>query len=269
MITTLIKTKLAVQASILAAGFLLMGASDLAHKGWKFIKWQIKSTVLDKTLSDFQRHRYEKDATRLALRLMSEDQPYDQLEAEVPQEMVSSILNALMQIHHSELEAAKTVTQIHKLHTFPIPSVDHFFVVYQRDAPWSMPLRLGDNTTDSPEINAILKQYGLVIDKHLEWDERKNSFHVKAKKSLNIAAIAKKFSGVEGVVLVDLLMPEGDGNDIELKRLEDRWEFDYKVKFGGCISGCKRQHIWTFQVTDNDEVYFVKESGDTLPDWMK
>lgn len=269
MITTLIKTKVALKMGIVATGFLLMGFSDLAYEGWDFLKLRMKSTTLDKTLSDFQRHKYEKDATRLALRLISNNQEYDQLDAEVPQEMVSSILNALIQIHNSDLEEAKTVTQIHKLHTFPVPSVDHFFVVYQRNAPWATPLRLGETTTDSPEINSILSEYGLVIDKHLEWDEEKNSFHVKAKKSLNIAAIASQFSEVKGVVLIDLLMPDGDGNDIEAKRLEDRWEFDYKVKFGGCISGCKNQHTWTFQVTENDQVKFISESGDDLPDWMR
>jgi len=220
-------------------------------------------------LSEHLQKKYQKDATRLALRLISQDKEYHKLDVEVPDHAVQPIFNALISIHNSDLKAAKTVTRIHKLHTFPVPSVDHFFVVYKRSAKWAIPLRMGDNTTDSEEINQLLQHYGLVIDKHVEWDEEKNSFHVKATKSLNIAAIAKEFSAIEGVVLVDLLMPAGDGNDIEVKQLEDVLEVNYLIKFGSCISGCKNQRVWTFRVDRQNKVSFVGESGDELPVWMK
>jgi len=269
MTNTLFKSRFLGVALLFATTFVLMGFNTLAHRGWQFSNLSVSISEIGKKLSDYKKQKYRKDATRLALRLISDNREYHNLEVEVPEQKVTSIYEALVTIHQSELEAAKTVTKIHKLHTFPIPSVDHFFVVYDRSSKWAIPLRLGDMTTDNEKINSLMKDYGLVIDKHVEWDENKNSFHVKATRSLNIAAVAKEFSKVEGVVLTDLLTPDGDGNDIEIQRLKNAWELKFLIKFGSCITGCKNQHAWTFQVTDQNEVTFINESGDELPDWMK
>ncbi len=252
-----IKSKL---SCLIAAAMMLMSFSDSGGGNGDH-------TQGDK-LTTYKQNKYKKDATRLALRLVSNDGDYHALNAEAPKEMVSSIYNALVAIHQSEHPMAKLVTRTHKLHTFPKPSVDRFFVVYKREAPWAKPLRLGDTSTDSEEINSLLDQYGLVIDKHVDWDEEHNSFNVKAKESLNIAPIANAFSSVEEIVLVDLLMPNGDGNDIEIVKLDNGWELKYMVKFDSCISGCKKKHIWTFKVIDGKQVIFVGESGDELPAWM-
>ena len=219
-------------------------------------------------LSAYKKSKYLKDATRLALRLQSANGDYSRLRAEAPKEMVTSIYDALVAVHNSDHEKARLVTATHKLHTFPIPNVDQFFIVYKRTAEWAMPLRLGDNTTDSDLINNLLDRYGLIIDKNVEWDEEHNSFNVRAKKSLNLAPVAQAFSNIDGIVLVDLLMPEGDGNDIELKKLANGWELSYLVKFDSCISGCKKKHVWKFRVDNSNKVTFVEEIGDELPDWM-
>ena len=219
-------------------------------------------------VSKYKQKKYKKDATRLALRLVSEDNDYKAIQADAPEQMVNSIYNALIAVHKSEHAKAQQVTQTHKLHTFPVPSVDRFFVVYKRDAVWAKPLRLGDTTTDSEEINQLLSKYGLVIDKHVDWDEEHNSFNVRAQESLNIAPVASAFSQIDGIVLVDLLMPSGDGNDIEVKKIDNGWEINYMVKFESCITGCKKKHIWTFNVKNSNKVTFVGESGDDLPEWM-
>lgn len=220
------------------------------------------------TLSNYKQSKYKKDATRLALRLAAADAAYTDLEVKVPKQTVESIYEALVAVHTSGLKPANVVTEMHKLHTFPVPSVDNFFVVYKRNSSWAMPLRLGDNSTDSEEINHLLEQYGLEIDRHVEWDEEHNSFNVRAKESINIAPIAKAFSAIDGIVLVDLLKPEGDGNDIEAKKTSKGWELSYMIKFDSCISGCKKRHTWTFEVDNNNKVNFLGEAGDTLPEWM-
>jgi len=268
MTNLLLKYKPISLAFMLAFAFVLMGFNTLANRGWSLGNLTFNNSS-DKKLSENKKQKYRKDATRLALRLISDNGEYYDLEAKVPEQEVSSIYNALVSIHESDLAEAKVVTRMHKLHTFPVPSVDQFFVVYDRTAEWAIPLRLGDMSTDSEEINNLIAEYGLVIDKHVEWDEQKNSFHIKATRSLNIAAIAKEFSKVEGVVLTDLLMPDGDGNDIEVEQVGNNLEIRFLVKFGSCITGCKSQHIWTFQVSDQNEVSFINESGDELPDWMK
>lgn len=222
----------------------------------------------DSILSTYEQLKYKKDATRLALRLLSTNKDYIDIKAEVPNDMVSSIYSALVAVHTSELPKAAEVTETHNLHTFPMPSIDHFFVIYEKTASWCQPLRLGGNTTDNEAINELLKTYDLEIDQHMEWDEGHNSFNVRARHSLNIAPVAQLFSMMENVLLVDLLVPDGDGNDIEIKEIEGGWELNYIVKFDTCITGCKQRHIWTFEVREGNTT-FVKEWGDDLPKWMK
>jgi len=224
---------------------------------------------LEQELSDYKKNQYQKDATRLALRLQSDNHNFIELKAEAPQDLVKSIYEALVAVHLSDIEIAKEVTRVHKLHTFPVPSVDRFFVVYKRSAAWATPLRLGDNVTDNDRINELSKKYDLVIDNHVDWDDDHNSFNIRAESSLNIAPIAKDFSEIDDVVLVDLLMPDGDGNDISIKQIATGWEINYMVKFESCISGCKKRHVWTFEVSNGKNVSFKGESGDELPAWMK
>lgn len=219
-------------------------------------------------LSAYKARKYRVDATRLALRMVSEDADYDKAEAELPDDLVESIFHALRAVHLSNLDEAALVTRTHRLHTFPVPNVDRFFVVYKRDIPWAVPLRMGDFTTDNEEINNLCEKFGLIIENNVEWDEDHNSFHIRAERSLNISPIARAFMGIEGITLVDMLTPNGDGNDIELKETHQGWELKYIVKFGACITGCKNQHAWSFSVSNTGNVEFVEESGDALPDWM-
>jgi len=221
------------------------------------------------TLSNYQKSQYKKDAARLALRMLANQKGnFENLEAEVPKDLQESIYESLIAVHQSGLPEAKVVTKKHKLHTFPTPTVDRMVVVYKRDAPWATPLRLGDDVTDSEEINALSKKFNLKIDHHVEWDEEHNSFNMRAKDALNIAKVAKDLSSVESIALVDMMEPNGDGNDIELKKIEGGWEINYVIKFDGCISGCKKRHSWTFEVK-NGTVKFTGEAGDELPKWMK
>lgn len=219
-------------------------------------------------LSSHQKNQYKKDATRLALRQLATGNNFEGLDAEVPKEMVESIYSSLIAIHTSGLPEAKVVTSEHKLHTFPTPTVDRLVVIYKRDATWATPLRLGDDVTDNDKINELSEKFKLKIDRHVEWDEEHFSFNMRAEESLNIAPLAKDLSTVESVTLVDMMEPNGDGNDIEIKKLTNGWEINYVVKFDGCISGCKKRHTWTFEVI-NGKVNFKGESGDELPKWMR
>ena len=214
-----------------------------------------------KGLSNHQKNQYKKDATRLALRQLVGGNSFENLDAEVPKEMVESIYSSLIAIHTSGLPEAEIVTTQHKLHTFPTPTVDRLIVIYKRDATWAIPLRLGDDVTDNDKINELSEKFKLKIDRHVEWDEEHFSFNMRAEESLNLAPLAKDLSTVESVTLVDMMEPNGDGNDIELKKLENGWEINYIIKFDRCISGCKKRHTWSFEVI-NGKVNFKEESGE-------
>ena len=252
--------------TIVVSTLLFVGLATLSS----FSSYSITIGGLEGSLTNVKKSKYRKDATRLALRLISKNKEYQNLEAKVPDQLVTSIYNALIAVHSSTIEKAIEVTQLHKLHTFPVPSVDNFLVVYRRDADWAKPLRLGDLSTTNPTINTLCEQYSLKISSNVEWDDEHNSISVRADESLNIAPIANDFKSVEGISEVDMLVPNGDGNDIEIFEKDNKWEIHYIIKFDNCFSGCKQRHSWVFEVDKaNSGVNFVQEAGNELPEWMK
>ena len=226
-------------------------------------------THTESTVSKYIQKKYYKDAVRLALRLNADNKNYNALDTEIPTEQVESIYQSLLAIHQSSAPNASVVTQLHKVHTFPTPSVDRFYLVYEKKASWAKPLRLGATETGSEKINKLLKKYGLVIDRNSEWDEEHNSLYIRATEPLNITPLANDFKKIDGVVLVDLLQPEGDGNDIEIEATENGWSIDYIIKFDSCINECQKRHYWTFEVNQQGDVIFIGEFGDDLPEWMQ
>ena len=247
--------------------FLILGA--IALVGFTFANAPtVKEAKSASSLSKYKEKKYKKDASRLALRLLNVEGNYKSVRPNLPEDLVQSIYNALVAIHTSKSVYAEAVTSAHKLHTFPSPNVDRFFVIYRRDAAWAMPLRLGGNETTNEQINSLCKEFGLVIESNVEWDEEHNSFYIRAKNALNIAPIADLFLNIQGIEKVDLLEPSGDGNDIVINQLADGWQLSYLVKFDSCITGCKKKHSWEFKVNTDGEVAFLGETGDELPAWM-
>ncbi len=228
--------------------------------------WNLSKETL---VSKLKNERYQRDATRLALRLLSSQKDYQSIEVEVPYELVNSIYDALLAIDNSDLKESRLVTDLHKLHTFPVPSVDNFLVIYERNSDWATPLRLGDCSTTNPEINKLCAMYSLEINNNIEWDDEHNSFNVRAARGLNLMPIASSFTQIEGISKVDMLTPNGDGNDIEVKKDGDDWIVSYIIKFDSCFKQCQKQHIWKFKVKKSGSVEFIEEFGDELPKWMK
>lgn len=229
----------------------------------------ISTMKSEDTITAAIKEKYMRDATRLALRHASKGSDYHSVEIEAPRDMVISIYNALIAVHQTSGAESNLVTKVHKLHTFPVPSVDNFQVIYERNAKWATPLRLGDCSTTNDEINGLVEKYDLLINNNIEWDDDHNSFNVRSSQSLNIAPIASSFSNISGIYKTDLLVPSGDGNDIEVTKNENTWTISYIIKFDSCFSSCKKQHRWVFEVEENGKVNFIEESGDELPSWMK
>lgn len=234
----------------------------------------VASVALDDSgFSSYQKKMYEKDAVRLGLRNIAKGNNYKSLGPKVHEVVKLELYSALIAIHKSPFGESIEVTRKHRLHTYPNPAVDKFQVNYINTSKWAKPLRLGDIITDSKIINELSDKYDLTIDSHQTWDEKSNIFIVKAKTAINLAPIAEEFLKEIGVESVNMLIPNSDGNDIEAIKTEKGWRLDYKVKFDTCFTGCKKSHIWSFEVTniesDSADVNFISESGDELPDWMK
>lgn len=253
--------------------FTAFTSTETPDFGGEFLRNIANVRLDDSSLSNYQKKMYEKDATRLALRYISKGGGYEEMGPSVPTEVMNELYSSLIAVHKSPFSESIEVTKKHRLHTFPKPAVDKFQVNYTNTAKWAAPLRLGDNITNSKIINTLCSDYGLVIESHQTWDDKSNIFIVKAKKAINLAPVANDFMEEDGVAFVKLLIPDSDGNDIEAVRTSKGWRLDYIVKFDSCFTGCKKKHIWSFEVANisngSANVNFIGESGDELPDWMK
>ncbi len=139
-----------------------------------------------------------------------------------------------------------------------------------RTVDWAEPLREGITETKSDEINDLLDEYDLIIENHEKWTEEQDVIVVRSKEPMNIAALANEFYNIDGVMEIDMGIPEISGSDIKIERVEGGWEVAYILKFGGAyVKGAGKKHTWTYHAMDNGEVKFISETGDEIPAYMK
>ena len=212
--------------------------------------------------------KFRRDAARIALRMEAkneEDLRY--LNIVIPRDNVESIFNVLKKIYLHD-ETARSISKCN-VHTYPNPSIDHFVLIFKRNADWAEPLRSGITETDSPIINDLLDEFDLIIEKHVQWNDTQDAITIRSKGPLNMAALANEFYNIEGVEEIDLGVPKVGGNDIEIKRKENGWEVSYILRFGSYIDGKGKTHTWKYEAKDNGTINFISESGDPVPEWMR
>jgi hypothetical protein len=203
-----------------------------------------------------------RDAARLALRLEAEKEDVRFLPVTISRDNINSIFRAISNVYTTD-ETGKSIARCN-IHTFPNPSIDHLVVIYRRDAPWAAPLRQGITETTNKELNQILDQYDLAIERSMQWNDTQDAMTLRSKEPLNMAALADRFREIPGVMQTDLSSPKLGGNDIKARRVQGSWEIDFILSIGG-----NKQHIWKFRVLDNGQTSLLKEMGEPLPDWMR
>ncbi len=211
--------------------------------------------------------KLRRDAARLALRLEAEKEDLRYLGISIPQQNVQMIFSILSKIYLED-ETAKSIAKCN-IHTFPNPSIDQFVIIYERDIDWAEPLLDGINETDSDEFNDLLDEYELIIDKHVPWNDTQDAITIRSKEPMNMAALSNEFYNIEGVEEIDLGIPKVVGNDIVLSRIATGWEIQYLLKFGAFGSGGGKEHIWTYEASDDGTIKFIDEVGEPIPTWMR
>lgn len=211
--------------------------------------------------------KFKRDAARLALRMESKQEDLRYLNITIPKDNIESIYSILTSIYSGN-EIAKSIADCN-VHTFPNPSIDHLVIIFDRDIDWAEPLREGISETDNDEINDLLDEYDLIIEKHIQWNDTKDAITIRSKEPLNMAALANEFYNIEGVSSIDLGVPEIGGNDINIERINNGWEVQYVLRFGSYISGKGKVHIWKFNAFDDGSVEMISEGGDPVPEWMR
>jgi len=221
------------------------------------------SNEIPKTLS----RKFRRDAARLALRLEAKKEDLRYQNVIIPPDNSENIYDMLANIYLLD-ETAKSIERCN-IHTFPNPSIDHLVVVFERDIDWAAPLQEGISETESDEINDLLNDYDLIIEKHVMWNDDADAITIRSKEPLNMAAIANEFYNIEGVIDIDFGTPKIGGNDINLLRIDGGWEIQYVLRFGSYINGKGKVHIWKYHALDNGDIKFISEGGDPVPEWMR
>lgn len=211
--------------------------------------------------------KFRRDAARLALRLSAEKEDLRYLSVVIPQPTIEMVYNLLIQIYLQE-ETAKSIAKCN-VNTFPNPSIDQLVIIYEKDVDWAAPLRDGISETENLEINDLLDEYELVIEKHVPWNDTQDALTIRSKEPLNMAALANEFLDIEGIADIDLGVPKVAGNDISLNRFQAGWEIQYILKFGSFTNGKGKKHIWKYQALDDGTIKFLEESGSPIPTWMR
>lgn len=211
--------------------------------------------------------KFKRDAARLALRIEASKEDLRYQNIVIPKSNVENIYEILTNIYRQN-ETAQSISKCN-VHTFPNPSIDHLVIIFDREIEWAEPLLDGISETDSDEFNALLEDYDLIIDKHVQWDDENDAITLRSREPLNMSALANEFYNIEGVKSIDLGIPKIGGNDINIQRINEGWEVQYILRFGSYISGKGKVHIWTYNAMDNGNVHFVNESGDPVPEWMR
>lgn len=228
-----------------------------------FVSQKFQQNEVPKRLA----RKFKRDAARLALRLEAEKEDLRYLNINIPKSSIDNIYNVLINIYSKD-ETAQSIAECN-VHTFPNPSIDHFILIFDRQVEWADLLREGITETSSDEINDLLNEYDLIIDKHVQWNDTQDAITIRSTEPLNMEALANEFYNIDGVGEIDFSKPRIGGNDIKIKRISDGWEVEYILKFGSHISGDGKTHVWIYQAMDNGEVKFLREEGNPVPEWMR
>ena len=208
--------------------------------------------------------KFRRDAARLALR-NSLAGP-DAYRTGIDREQASLFYEVLTTLYR-EQATARAIASCN-VHTFPEPSIDHLVLIFERDIEWAEPLAESLLRTGNDDLNALLDEYDLIMEKHLAWDDGLDAITIRAKAPLNIQALVSDFETIDGVERIDLGIPDVIGNDIAIERSNNRWEVTYLLRFGA-LTGQPKEHRWTFAYEDDGRVKLLDESGDEVPGYMR
>lgn len=231
-----------------------------------FILCLLSTTVWAQDPIKQAERRAKKDAARLALRYEGERQDLRMASIIINRDNIMSLYRALMSVYLKN-EAGKSLQKCN-IQTHPDLAIDNITIIYRRNAEWAGPLSKGIKETTSPVFNKLIQDYKLTMEKNVRWDDKHDAITLRSMEPLNMASLGTRFQDISGVVSVD---PNTSKNalkttDIRARRLKEAWEFDFIYYISGRAN---KMHIWHFRVYDSGKVEFLRESGESLPQWLR
>jgi len=251
---------------ILIFGFVL--AQGQTGKPISFLGAKSTFTSGEAAISKRLQNKFRRDAARLVLRQDSEREDLRYGDISIGQSRIDQVYDILTKIYQQDA-TARSIAKCN-IHTFPNVSIDYFVIVYKKDTPWAAPLADDIAETNSAEFNRLLEMYDLSIVEHQKWTDSQDAVTIRSTNPLNITALANEFRNIDGVLDIDMGIPEIMGNDIKLRRTPEGYRLDYILKVGGGIGGEKLlTHTWSWSVSSAGKVKFIEEKGAPVPEWMR
>ena len=250
----------------IAIWFLVLALALFVPMGSTVQAQPSERTVLNDIPTRIDR-KLRRDAARLTLRLQQSTEDLRYQSVVIPGSTVDHLYQVLATVY-SQNELARSVAECN-VHTFPNPSIDHFVLIYDKDVAWASLLRDGISETTNRELNDLLDEYDLVIEKHVQWDDTQDALTIRSRRPMNISALAMQFEEIEGVNKTDLGIPRLRGNDILVERSSGGWTITYLLRFGAPIGGSGKEHRWIFECSDSFQSTFVREEGDDIPSHLR
>lgn len=218
---------------------------------------------------------YESDAIRLSLRLQQNSAFADDIQ--IPLNSIERIELALAAVHQSESKQRDTITTRYNIHTLPYPVFDELTIEIDTAKAWTQAWKNGSRITGNNNIDDLMLAYGLQLDGYFSLSTNFVILTTTNHQALNLAALAKRFEDIEGVIGTDFEDTGGGGNNITAEESGTYMLLHYTVGYdaigapNNCNGACEFSRTWSFKVnfpsnnTDCPTAEFIEATGDIAP----
>jgi hypothetical protein len=181
-------------------------------------------------------------------------------------ELSSTFVNSLSNALEAMLTASNPKAQ-EAIHTYgvkeaqPLVSTNKLTVYLSRE---NLSTRYCEDLKNAAcSLFPILEQYSLKIE-GMKSSESILELSLESDRPLNMNYLAHELSQHEDILMVEIPKNVLQGNDIQARRRPNGWILSYTLKTQSCGLACQQSHIWEFEVTDDGNINFITEYGDSL-----
>ncbi len=207
----------------------------------------------------------EDDAAILAIRILDSEQNLKDQNVLIPEELVSKLKEGLLAINQSDFQQTPLVTKYLNIHPSKIYELNKLII----ELPSTILVEedeFGKVKSNLSELDKQLNTYDFKVADKKELDTLRIQYTLISNKPLNISALERQLSTIDGVFISDKKEERKEiWKDIHVKAIENSLLFTYVFKWGENDHTKYQFHQWQFLVNSHGVVTFKGESGDPLP----
>jgi Secretion system C-terminal sorting domain len=218
---------------------------------------------------------YDFDATKLAIRYLSNNNATDAGSIVVDSIYKAPILKALLAVHQAyQLPARDEVVDFFNIHALGAPSTNNFIVFADTSEVWVKTWLGGNILTGLEEIDLWVDSFDLVFSRSPEMvfvpelQVHLLKLNFQSKEHLNLRPLLDQLMSVNGIVsAVEEYYQSETEKDItfDMDTLGLYADLTYRYAWGTCQDGCNNEHFWEFRIYYEDcSVELLSDGGDIL-----